>query len=38
MKFYRTMVDTLFSYSNLPLGINMYHLQAELIVVPNYPI
>ena len=32
------MADTLFSYPNLPLGLNMYHLQVELSAVPNYPI
>ena len=31
------MADTLFSYPNLPLGLNMYHLQVELSAVPNYP-
>ena len=32
------MADTIFSYPNLPLGMNMYHLQVELSAVPNYPI
>ena len=32
------MADTLFSYANLPIGLNMYHLQVELSAVPNYPI
>ena len=32
------MADTLVSYPNLPLGMNMYHLQVELSAVPNYPI
>ena len=32
------MADTLSSYSNLPLGLNMYHLQVELSAVPNFPI
>ena len=34
------MADTIFSYPNLPLGMNMYHLQVEVSVsaVPNYPV
>ena len=32
------MADTLFSYPNLPLGLNMYHLQVELGAVPNLPL
>ena len=31
------MADTLFFSPNLPLGLNMYHLQVELSAVPNYP-
>ena len=27
----------LFSYPNLPLDMNMYHLQVELSAVQNYP-
>ena len=30
------MADTLFSYPNLPLGMNMYHLQVELRAVPHH--
>ena len=29
------MADTIYSYSNLPLGIIMHHLQVELIAVPT---
>ena len=38
MKFMQTMAVTIIFYSNLPLGIIMYHLQAEIIALPNYPI
>ena len=38
MKFKCTMAVTIIFYSNLPLGIIMYHLQVEIIAVPNYPI
>ena len=31
------MAVTIIFYSNLPLGIIMYHLQVEIIAVPNYP-
>ena len=31
------MADTLVSYPNLPIGMNMYHLQVELSAVPITP-
>ena len=32
------MGDKLFSYPNLPVDMNMHHLQVELSAVPNDPI